>query len=441
LATSSERHEERVDRLLAELDQFGMKLGLEGIRALLEALGHPEETVPSVVVAGTNGKGSVSVMLSAVARAAGNRVGLFTSPHLERPEERIRIDGLAIPSQTFAELLEEVVEVHRRTLGRLPSYFEATTAVARLYFARSQLDLAVLEVGLGGRLDATNVGTPVLPVITSIAFDHQEHLGNTLREITLEKAGIVRSGGRLVAWCEPEEVGETLRRRAEELEVELTDVAKVSRIERRGEATASGQKIEVVTPRERYRLELQLSGEHQEVNARVAVVAAETLSDLGWPMGREQIERGVAAARWPGRLEEVTLPSGKIVLLDGAHNGGGAQALADHLRSIGGSYDLLFGALLKKDVAAMLGPLAEGAARVVLTAPEGGRAHSPESLRERLAGRGASAAELPRALDLALAGEAERLVVAGSLYLVGDVRRLLTERFGVPTPCRELSTG
>ena len=377
MATSSETQEERVDRQLAELDQFGMKLGLEGIRDLLAALEHPEEKEPSIVVAGTNGKGSVSAMLSAIAREAGLRVGLFTSPHLERPEERIRVDGRAIASQSLAELLEEIVEVHRSSLGRLPSYFEAMTAAARLHFARSHLDLAVLEVGLGGRLDATNVGTPVLSVITSISLDHQEHLGGTLREIALETAGIVRPGGRLVAWCEPQEVGDALRRRAGELEVELIDVARVSRVERRVAPTQPIQILDVETRRDRYRLELHLSGEHQAVNARVAVVAAESLADLGWDLGRGEIERGVAACRWPGRLEEVTLPDGRHVLLDGAHNAGGARALADHLRSLGAPYDLLFAALLKKDVSAMLKPLAEGAERVVLTAPRAGRAHAP----------------------------------------------------------------
>ena len=176
-------------RLLDELSMFGGKLGLEAITSLLARLGNPEAEVPFVLVAGTNGKGSTAAMLSAIATTAGYRVGLYTSPHLERPEERIRVDGHSISTAEFGELLETVTSTNREEFGVLPSYFEATTAVARLHFARQECDLAVMEVGLGGRLDATNTGTPVLSVITSISFDHQMHLGDRLEQIALEKAG------------------------------------------------------------------------------------------------------------------------------------------------------------------------------------------------------------------------------------------------------------
>ncbi len=440
-----------VDQILDDLDQFGGKLGLEAITRLLDVLGDPQDDVPSVVVAGTNGKGSTCALLAAMGHCAGYRTGLYTSPHLERPEERIRIDGRAIESDDLAPLLEEVVERNHEIFGVRPSYFEAMTAAARLHFSRSRCDLAVVEVGLGGRLDATNVGTPLVAVVTPVSLDHQLQLGDTLERIATEKAGIFRPGVPVVAWCRPSQVGATLRARAEVLSSELIDAserAEVLPLAGVGEFPAP---VEVTTSSRRYSIELHLLGRHQLPNLALAVLTAEVLGRGGFPaLDGQAIERGAQRCRWPGRLEEVQLPDGPTVLLDGAHNEAGANALAALLDGLESDVDLLFGCLATKDVGRILPPLAERARRVILTMPRSGTPHEPASLAAMLQEQGVSAQlrvepDLDAALDLALSGgpggRTNRLLVAGSLYLVGDVRQWLHDRWGVPPRASQVDTG
>ncbi|MFL5077625.1 MAG: bifunctional folylpolyglutamate synthase/dihydrofolate synthase [Microvirga sp.] len=390
------------------------------MRALLAALGDPQLQYRTVLVAGSNGKGSTSALLAAMASAAGLRTGLYTSPHLESVEERLRIDGRAIDPGDLAGLLERIVE----TAGTQPTYFEAVTAAAFLWFAERRVDLAVIEVGMGGRLDATNVCEPELSLITSISLEHREHLGDTLAAIAREKAGTFRRGRPALVWLEDPEPSGAVRSVAAELGTDLRFANELVTIR------IDGQRIQLATPRGEHDLEIRLPGAHQAKNLALAVLAAE---ELGF--SREAIAEGARSCRWPGRLERIELPGDRLVLLDAAHNPEGAAALAGFLDHLPGPVDLLFGALADKDATDMLLPLAQRARKVVLTTPASDRARAPEELAALLPEReGVEVVpDLGQALDRALQPGA-RLMVCGSIYLIGEVRKRLRERFGVPEP-------
>ena len=422
--------------LLERLERFGVRLGLETTRGLLAALGNPERKFPAVLVAGTNGKGSTAALLASMAGAAGYRVGLYTSPHLEHVEERIRVDGRAIAGERLGELLERVVATSERELGSPPTYFEALTAVAFLHLAGEAVDLAVLEVGMGGRLDATNAAEPILSLITPIGLDHREHLGATVSEIAREKAGIVRPGRPALVWPGGAEAEAALVAAARAKGAELVLAQEDIEVEVAPAELSAPQRVSLATRRERYELQLGLPGAHQVNNLALAVLAAERLGGLGFArLGGRAIEAGAARCRWPGRLETVDLPANRRVLLDAAHNPGGVEALAAFLAGLGEPYDLLFGTFADKQAAAMLPPLARGARRVVLTAPPGSRGRPPAEL-ERLLPPSLPRLVEPdpgRALERALAGPG-LLIATGSLYLVGDLRRRLRQGYGIPPP-------
>jgi dihydrofolate synthase/folylpolyglutamate synthase len=410
-----------------------MRLGLAAPRRLLAALGNPQNRFATVLVGGTNGKGSTAAWLAAMAVAAGYRTGLYTSPHLEDLTERVRIDGRAVSGARLGGWLLDAGAAAEATLGELPTYFELLTAAAFRGFAAAEVDLAVVEVGMGGRLDATNVAEPVLSVITEIGLDHERWLGGTLAEIAGEKAGILRRGRPAIAGCSRPEALRAVRRAAAEVGAELI-VAAAAASWRPPDASEVG--LELSTELAVHRLRPRLSGAHQVANLAIAVLAAERLRGLGWPgLDAAAIAAGAANCRWPGRLESVALPgrSDRQVLLDVAHNPDGARQLADHLERLGRRYDLLFGVLADKRSERILPPLAEPAGRVVLTRPSGARGRPPRELLPLLAGRRALVEPRPAlALDLALSGTAPLLVICGSFYLVGEARQLLRERFGRP---------
>ncbi|HEV2844457.1 MAG TPA: folylpolyglutamate synthase/dihydrofolate synthase family protein, partial [Thermoanaerobaculia bacterium] len=400
--------------ILARLESLGIKLGLERARAILAALGEPQRRFPAVLVAGTNGKGSTSALLDSMARAAGYNVGLYTSPHLEEVEERLRIGGRMIEPGRFGGLLARIVEVAERETGVPPTYFEAVTLAAFQWFAEEEIDLAVVEVGLGGRLDATNLCDPVLPVITPIGFDHQEFLGDTLAAIAREKAGILRPGRPALAWIEEPEAAEAVRAAAGEIGADLCFASEEVVIEKIEPLGWTGQRIRLTTPVRRYELQLSLLGEHQAKNLGLAVRAAEILE-----IEADAIAEGAASCRWPGRLEAVELPDGRRVLLDAAHNPAGAEVLAGFLRRLGQPVNLLFGVLADKDYAEMLGLLTPHTRGIVLTTPASPRAKDPAELVPLLRGREAVVEPDPsQALDRALALDGEVLVACGSIYLI-----------------------
>ena len=427
--------------LLRRLELYGVRLGLETIRGVLAALGEPQRSFPSVLIAGTNGKGSTAALLAAMATAGGYRTGLYTSPHLEEVEERIRIDGEAVPGGWVSDGLVRSVQAAEKSVGHLPTYFEALTATAFQIFANQKVDLAVLEVGLGGRLDATNSCEPVLSLITEVGLEHREFLGHSLESIAREKAGILRSGGSAVAWSERSDVCRTLREKAVELAARLLVGPEVATVSVVDESGWEGQQIELQTPAGLYRLGIALLGRHQANNLALAVLGAEELARQGWEgFDRTAIVSGTAACRWPGRLERVATPDGVSVLLDAAHNPDAAVALREFLDQRGDAYDLLFGALADKEVKRVLRPLAHRARRVVLTAAASPRAVAPEDLKARVGCVEAETwAEPAKALSAALEDSTGLLVVCGSIYLVGEVRMRLRQRFGQPQAASQLS--
>ena len=389
---------------------FGVKLGLDSIHRLLAALDNPERNAPCVLVAGTNGKGSVVAYLDAALRAAGQRVGRFTSPHLRRVNERICVDGSPISDDDMDSSVGEIRDtaerlVATRRLPDHPTYFEALTAAAFLYFRSRATDLNLLEVGLGGRLDATNVAEPEVSAIVTVDRDHEAHLGSNLGEIAREKAGVMRRDRPVIVG----DVGDEARRALEDVAHERG--ARLIWASGAGELRAPTSFA--LTP---------LPGRHQRGNAGVATRVLESLEarlpsvDLG-SLGL------LAKPHWPGRLE--WLPTEPPILLDGAHNPAAAAALGDFVTGIG-PFVLLFGAMQDKDIPGLAGPVFPLASEIVLTRTRAGRAASPEQLAELTRGLGPTprlAADVADALALArsLAAQDRPLVVAGSLYLVGAV--------------------
>jgi len=396
------------------LEQIGIKFGLENISTLVARLGHPERTFTSVHIAGTNGKGSVTAMVDAALRAAGHRSARYTSPHLVDLAERFVIDGRPVAEDA---LVAEVAHV-RETIDRLraegalavqPTFFEVTTAVAFELFRRARVEIAVVEVGLGGRLDATNVISPVATAITSIAFDHQAYLGSTLREIALEKAGIIKPGVPVV-------VGE----------LEPDAAAAIEQV-----ARERGAELVRTSARDAAAFAIGLPGAHQRGNAAIAVGLLTILDARGIVVPRQAIAAGLARPEWPGRLDWRRLPDGREVLLDAAHNPAGAAALASYLRrECGSSLPLVFAAMRDKDVTGMFRALLPAVSRLVVTRASNARSADPEILAERAR---AIAPELPIALepsiDEALAAawrHSPRIIVAGSIFLLGDVLKRLS---------------
>ena len=399
--------------LLADLRSRGVRLELEPIRRLLDALGRPQDRFPCIAVAGTNGKGSTAAFLASMLEAAGKRVGLFTSPELEEPEDQIRLDGRRIDRALFVDLLREI-----EATGLKPTLFEATTAAALLAFARHDIEIAVLEAGLGGRRDGVNAVDPILAVLTSVDLDHAEQLGGTLGAIAEDKAGILRPGRPAVVGWLASEARQVVRAEAERLgAVPRFADTEILALSTHNQGWA-GQQVELTTTRRSYALEIALPGLHQAHNLALAVLAAECLVD-DLRLDAEAIRHGVAACRWPGRLELVHRP--RRLLLDAAHNPAGAEALAVFLESLDEPYDLLFGAFLDKDALPMMRRLGAAARRIHLTAPDHPRAAEPGRLESML-----RAAEPDWTIDLDPPTlddpAAPLLVVTGSLRLVGEVR-------------------
>jgi len=410
------------------------KFSLDEFRALLGVLGDPHKRFHSVLVAGTNGKGSTCATLASILIASGSRVGLYTSPHLERVNERIRIDQAEIADEVFAGQYFRVRDAARMLVqeGRLPktpSFFEVLTAMAFLYFAEENVDLAVLEVGMGGRLDATNVVDPLLSIITDISLDHTEWLGATIAEIAREKAGILRPGGRMIRIPQLTEADDVLSEVAHELGARWVDV--IDYLPRRVEGSAgweyvvevSGAKVKINSP---------LAGGHQRRNLALAIAAAVELAcDFGFKITPYQIGEGIRKTAWPGRLERIER-DGVVWILDVAHNPAGAWAVRGGLSDVPGGWPaktLVFSCLRDKPVAEMariLFPLFE---QVILAPIHSARATSMGEMEAAAKAAGSlvvCAASVSEALQLAKkTGDGGTVVVSGSVYLVGEARSIL----------------
>ncbi|MBL8135746.1 MAG: bifunctional folylpolyglutamate synthase/dihydrofolate synthase [Acidobacteria bacterium] len=425
-----------VERLFA-LEQFGIKLGLDAMRVLLAALGNPHLAWPSLHIAGTNGKGSVSAMTERALRAAGLATGRYTSPHLFRVEERIALDGRDIETPRLSGALARVFTavdrlVAQGALAAVPTYFEVSTAAAFLIFAEAGVDVAVVEVGLGGRYDATNVLTPVAGAITSIDFDHERHLGTTLAAIAGEKAGIAKRGVPLVVG----EVGdEAWRAIAESARLAGAPVIRVQDGTQVETALVDGHaRLTVTTPAGRYGpVRLALGGTHQAANALVAIRLLETFAaETRRPLDTAHVETGLALVQWPARLEWLRDPrTGARVLIDAAHNPAGARALASYLSLARvPPVTLVTSVMADKDVPGVLGPLLPHAARVVVTEAATRRAMPADALAAAVTALAAPGTPVdvvrePGAAVTFAHTLAAPVVLAGSIYLIGPLRASL----------------
>jgi dihydrofolate synthase/folylpolyglutamate synthase len=433
------------------------KFDLAHMRVLLRALNHPERMFASVLIAGTNGKGSTAAMLASILHASGLKTALYTSPHLLRINERIRINGVEITDDNFARLHGEVDRVAERLVevGKLPwhpSFFEMMTAIAFLQFGRERVDVAVLEVGMGGRLDATNVVEPLVSVIADISLDHQKFLGNTVGEIAREKAGIIRPGGVVVTLPQQPEANDVIGNTI--LELDAVGVSAVQYVPpvspgsthhlvpsaQSEDSTAEGRSGRAI-----YRYPLQvmgkqilvespLVGRHQLRNVALAIAAAEEVSKKGLAgITPESIERGIRETSWPGRFQVLPARDGwPEIVLDVAHNPAGAWALRSALSERYDDHPLVFvfGAMRDKAISEMTEILFPLALRVIATRPDNPRAASPEEILQAGNRTGAEIEIVPEvraALERARAGAEGKavVVVTGSIYLVGEVIGLL----------------
>jgi dihydrofolate synthase/folylpolyglutamate synthase len=416
-------------RRLESLEQRGMRLGLAAIDALCGRLGRPERRVPALLVAGTNGKGSTAATLSAIAAACGVRAGLYTSPHLADVTERIRVEEKDVAAEELDDALARVFAAADTAPAVAPTYFEAVTAAAFLIFSDRSLELAILEVGLGGRFDATNVAPAVLSVITSIGLDHVEELGRTLGQIAREKAGIFRRGRPALLRAPEPEALQALRASALETGALWHDVESELSVAVH-EVGLGGTRLKLTTPEREVELATPLPGAHQAWNTALAVRATELLPEPRLRPASESLASGVRAVRWPGRLERFDV-AGRLVLLDGCHNTEGAASLVRFLADAGleGRCHLVFGALADKDIEGIAGLLFPAIAKATLVKAPSPRAASPGDLARRVppAPGGLSAAcDVGEALEALLRrGGGDPIIVAGSLYLVGEARSWL----------------
>ena len=431
--------------LAAPTQAAAAKFDLENTSVLLERLGRPDRAYPTVHIAGTNGKGSTAAFVESILRHAGFRTGLNTSPHLERINERFRINGEEISDEKFAETFTRIHAVIEELLaeGKLrahPTYFECITALAFEVFARERVEFGVIEVGLGGRLDATNIITPVVSIVTRIDFDHENFLGHSLQEIAGEKAGILKHGVPVVCAPQLPEAMEILRRRAEELHCPLVETAEAFQVDRETmEGGCARAQIRELATGKQFSLAPQLPGRFQLQNALNAVAAARVLQEKLFRVSDQDIERGIAGAQWPGRLEK--LQSRPDLYLDGAHNPGAARELAHFLEEhfAARRVVLIYGAMRDKAVDEVTGLLFPRASEVILTQPNNPRAVSATQLAQ-MAGHHAThfsvVSSAEAALDQALASAApdDAVFITGSLYLVGQLRHTWKSRNTKPMP-------
>jgi len=433
------------------LQRFGIKLGLTHITALLQHLGNPHQKFPSIHIAGSNGKGSTAAFLSSILQRAGYRVGLYTSPHLVDFSERIQINSLPIAKERVIALTEKIregvetmarrgelwalLDPSRRPQGFDPSratitFFEFTTAMAFSYFWEERVEIGVIEVGMGGRLDATNVLDPLASLIASISLEHREYLGKTLWRIAQEKAGIIKTGRPLFTIAHQPRVLKIFEERCRELKAPLYVFGREFRAkrERSGSMVFEGRRCRWP------HLSLGLLGRHQIRNAALALAAVEFLQESGWTIQESHVREGLREVRWPGRLELVARKP--KILLDGAHNPGAARVLR---RALEEEKDfrrrrlfLVIGVMADKDIRRMMGYLVPLANVVILTRPQMERAASLARLREEAHPFQKPMVEIEEvgaAVQYALsqAGEEDLVVISGSLFTVGEARRYLCQ--------------
>ncbi len=407
------------------LEKFGMVFGLENITWLLGLIGNPQDSLKTVHIAGTNGKGSVASMLSEILKTAGYVTGMYTSPHLISFTERITVNGDYIPEAEVAGLTEYIKErMDKEERPRPLTFFDFTTALAFEYFKRKGVAIAVVETGLGGRLDSTNVLRPLVTVITNVALDHQEYLGNTIKEIAQEKAGVVKEHVPVVTGAKGESLDII---KAAAVNTALYALDKHFTYKKKSEQLMWYRGIRMTYDD----LSVALRGDHQLFNAALALCALEILSPAGFPVKEYAVRKGLASVQWPARLELVRKPGKPLVLIDGAHNPDGVGTLVSYLKShfVNRKKILVFGVMKDKDFKEMLQELLPVVHQVILTRPEIDRAALPTDVA-RYAPGALIAASVKEAVDRAnaIADEHDLIIITGSFYTVGEAKRLLDDR-------------
>lgn len=420
-------------RYIHETAKFGSNYGLSRTNKLLELLGNPQKQIKTIHVAGTNGKGSTTAMISSVLKQAGYKIGMYTSPYLEEFEERIQINNVNIPKERLAEVITEVKDVveqvKKLNLGE-PTEFEIITVAMFKYFCDEKVDYAVIEVGLGGRLDSTNVINPILSVIASISYDHMNILGNTIEEIAGEKAGIIKENTPVIVYPQSKEVERVLRTAAEERKADICFVSEFSAKLLEAKRKNNTQLIEVKTNKDNYEVELPLLGRHQILNCAVAINVLEKLRELGVQIDTRSILQGIKNTRWIGRME--VMNDSPLVVIDGAHNYDGIMNLKESIDTYF-SYNkiiLILGILADKEVVKMVKEITSIVNKVILTTPHSDRAENPEKLLDSIENHKDEVEIIQdyreaykRALDIA--SEEDLILISGSLYMIGDMRKVI----------------
>ena len=423
------------------LRKYGMKFGLDNITRLMSALGNPQRSFRSIHVAGTNGKGSTSAMLESILRTGGAKTGLFTSPHLVSFTERIRINGKEIDESDVIGLAGEVRGLAGEIEDFSPTFFEVVTAMAFLHFRKMKIDWAVVEVGMGGRLDATNIITPEASVITGIGLDHREFLGDTLKEIAKEKAGIIKDNIPVVTTEQEPEVMEVIENRASEKNSVLFKYGSDFSSEMISDYP-DGICFDYFGKRECRDIKLPLSGAHQMINASTAAETIEVISDL-FPLMTMDIKRGLENIQWPGRLEMIKYDP--AILIDGAHNPSAAYVLSLHLKKLLGArfrrIILVIGIMGDKDIKGILKPLLPLASETIFTSPFYERAASPDMLAAYADSMGYYSKKSLSVIDALNLAESlymtgDLIVVTGSFYTIGEAKESLGHK-GVLARLRE----
>ena len=430
------RYEEAM-KYITEVGNFGSNYGLERTHKLLEYLGNPEKDLKLIHIAGTNGKGSTTSMITEILIGAGYKVGMYTSPFIEEFEERIQINGENIPKEKLAQLITKIKYAVDKVIEEgynHPTEFEIITVLMFLYFGTEEVDFAVVEVGLGGRLDSTNVITPILSVITSISFDHTNLLGNTLEEIAAEKAGIIKSCIPTVIYPQEEMAERVISSKCQELDSKLYKInkedAKLINIIKEDKIY---QQVKVKLDDE-YDVKLPLLGEHQILNLAVALKALEVIKDKAPKLNRERIVKSLATVRWNGRLE--IMSNSPYVVIDGAHNIQGITQLDKNIKKYFEYKDmyLILGILADKDVEDMVKVITPKAKKVFTVTPNSMRAETAEELLEEVKKYNESCEaynDYKNAFEdaLKLCKKDDLLLISGSLYMIGEMRGIIKKYF------------
>lgn len=427
---------EEAMKYISNVGKFGSNYGLERTNRLLELLGSPQKKLKLIHIAGTNGKGSTTAMISRMLQGMGYKVGMYTSPYLEEFEERIQINGSNIPKDKLIENLEQVKTAVSRVIEEgyeHPTEFEIITVLMFLYFYNENIDYGVIEVGLGGRLDSTNVITPKVSVIASISFDHTNLLGNTIEEIAGEKAGIIKEGIPVVLYPQSKEAEDVVIKTAESRKSTVYSVNRNDGKLIDIDYNNMTQHVEVKGINGVYDIHLPLLGEHQILNLCVAVNAVEVLCrEEGIKCHKQIIEDSLKDVKWIGRLE--TLSRNPMIVIDGAHNIDGIRALKKNVEKYFryNKLYLLLGILADKQVEEMIAEIAPMAEKIIALTPHNDRAELSEDLKDEIKKINENVKAFEDYEDAVreavnYAGEGDLILISGSLYMIGDMRKIITK--------------